>query len=157
MLSREEEVQIFKERCGEVLRIAISVESLIDYFIKTYFWFSDKDKNYLFNDLLLYKMRFWDKINAFRGICLKEGIEKDRFKKIYKEIKCIQDRRNRVAHEYIHFDEEMGTVLIGRKSPERRVESLKLSVELVNSLHDKKKFVFEEIIRIKTEIISKKH
>ena len=51
----EEENQIFYRNCGEILRMAINIESELEFFISNYFCSPQGYKTFLFKDLILVK------------------------------------------------------------------------------------------------------
>jgi hypothetical protein len=87
-----EENKIFHRNCGEILRLALDIESTLDFFIANYFCSPQNYKTFLFKDLILMEqtgLGFKRKIEIFRKICEREKIGKERVKKIIDAIQFV--------------------------------------------------------------------
>ena len=150
----EEEAQIFHMKCGEILRMALYVESTLDYFISDYFCNPQSYKTFLFRDLFLMRaIGFGPKIDIFKEICKKEDIDKKRITKTVEAVRFVNRIRNRVAHdESFISDQKEGIKLQKRKSLKYKKDELKITDDLVDKVDEKRLFSKQEIIRIYSEL-----
>lgn len=88
----------FKRYIGEILTIALDVESYLEYFISNYFTKEKNRKTFFFKDIILLNLTFENKINIFKKICEKEKFDKKEISEIIKSIRFVQHTRNKVAH-----------------------------------------------------------
>jgi hypothetical protein len=153
MVKMKKENQNFHRNCGEILRMGLSVETAIEFFISNYFCSPQSYKTFLFEDLILIKLNFERKINIFKYICKEEGIDQERLNKIIDAVRHVQKIRNRVAHDeaYVHNQEE-GIVIQKRKRVQYKKDELTITDELVNEVNVKRLFAIQEISKIHMEL-----
>ena len=146
----EEENQIFHRNCGEILRMAINIESELEFFISNYFCSPQSYKTFLFKDSILVKcVTFEHKIEIFREICKKEDIDKEQINKIVKSVRFVQKIRNRVAHdEAFVSDQKEGIKLQKRKSVTYKKDEIKITGDLVETADEKRLFSIQEIVKL---------
>ena len=150
----EEEAQIFHRNCGEILRMALDIESTIDYFISNYFCSPQSYKTFLFGDLILVEViGFGRKIEIFKEICKKEDIDEKRINKIVEAVWFVNRIRNRVAHdEAFTSDQKEGIKLQKRKSLKYKKDEIKITDDLVKKVDEKRICSNKEINRIYLEL-----
>ena len=150
----EKDNQIFHQNSGEIIRMALHIESKLDFFIANYFVSPQNHKTFLFEDLILTENSgFGRKINIFKEICQHENIEKEWMDKIIKAIKFVQTKRNRVAHgEAYILNREEGITLQKRKSVTYKKDELKLTDGLMKEIGEKRIFALQEITKIYLEL-----
>lgn len=95
-----EKINEFNRQCGEILTIALGMETRLEFFITNYFVMPQSGKTLFLNDILTetLKLSFEEKINVFREICKREEFDKKEVDEIIKSIKYVQEIRNKVAH-----------------------------------------------------------
>ncbi|MCK4928563.1 MAG: hypothetical protein KAR76_02400 [Methanosarcinales archaeon] len=154
MEKAEEQSQTFHQNSGEIIRMALHIESNLDFFIANYFCSPQNHKTFLLGDLILSQnFGFGRKINIFRGICKHEDIESERMKKITDAIEFVQKIRNRVAHnESFVSNREEGIKLQKRKSVTWKKDELKLTDELIKEIDEKRLFAIQGITKIHLEL-----
>lgn len=86
----EKRVEEFYRKCGEILRMALHVESTLDFFISNYFCYPQSYKTFLLSDSILIKMGFDRKVQIFEEICNKEEIEPDKVREIIQTINFVK-------------------------------------------------------------------
>lgn len=150
----EKEIQIFHQNSGEIIRMAVHIESNLDFFIANYFCSPQNHKTFLLGDLILTEnFGFERKINVFKGICKRENIEQKRINKIVDSIKFIKKIRNRVAHdETFILNREEGIKLQKRKRVTYKKDELKLTDELMKEIDEKRMFALQGIDKIYSEL-----
>jgi len=148
------ENQIFHRNCGEILRMALSIESELDFFISNYFCSPQSYKTFLFEDLILVQhVGFGHKIDIFKKICKKENIGKERVNKIVEAVMFVQKVRNKVAHdEAFVSDQKEGIKLQTRKSMKYKKDEIKTTVDLVKKVDEKRLFSIQEIVKLYMEL-----
>ena len=146
--------QMFHQNCGEILRMALHIESQLDFFIANYFCSPQNYKIFLLEDLILTNfLGFGRKITIFKGICEKEGIEKEHISQIVKAIEFVQQIRNKVAHyEAFVSTQEEGIKLQKRKSVTYKKDELKLTNELLKEVDENRLFALRGISKIDLEL-----
>jgi len=92
------DIELFNKYCGEILRIAIEVESSLELFIGDYFFYPVLSKEMMFMDLILYNLSMERKKAIIKEICKQENIEDKKTTELTTKIKKIQSIRNKVAH-----------------------------------------------------------
>ena len=154
MKKAEEQSQKFHQNSGEIIRMALGVESNLDFFIANYFCHPQNHKTFLLGDLILTEnFGFGRKINIFKGICKHENIESERIKKITDAIEFVQKKRNRVAHdEAFVSNRDEGIKLQKRKSVTYQKHELKLTDELVKEIDEKRLLAIQGISKIHLEL-----
>ena len=98
-------VEEFHKISGEILRIAVAVESYLEFFITNYFC-TTQNKALLFKDNILTGptgLRFGRKIDIFKAICEREGVPKENYKEVSDAVEYIANTRNKVAHWEAYF------------------------------------------------------
>ena len=135
--------QMFHQHSGEILRMALHIESQLDFFIANYFCSPQNHKIFLLEDLILTNfLGFGRKITIFKGICENEGIEKEHISQVVKAIEFVQQIRNKVAHyEAFVTTQEEGIKLQKRKSVTYKKDELKLTNELLKEVQQEKKLM----------------
>lgn len=88
----------FDLKCGEVLRLSLTIEDSLEFFISNYFIKPQIDKTFFFRDELLVNMGFDRKISLFKKICQRESFEKEEVSKALEKINYVKAFRNKVAH-----------------------------------------------------------
>ncbi len=150
----EEENQIFHRNCGEILRMAINIESELEFFISNYFCSPQSYKTFLFKDSILVKyVTFEQKIEIFREICKKEDIDKEQINKIVTSVRFVQKIRNRVAHgEAFVSDQKEGIKLQKRESVKYKKDEIKITGDLVKEVDEKRLLSIQEIVKLYMEL-----
>lgn len=153
-MEKSEIEQAFHRMSGEILRIAVDVESYLDFFISNYFCTPQSYKTFLLRDLwLVERTGFGRKIDIFKKICKKEGIDEQRVNKIVKAMDFVRDIRNIVAHgEAFVSDIKEGIKLQKRKSVQYKKDELKITDDLVKEIIEKENFSIVEIINLHKEL-----
>lgn len=153
----EKENEKFYRNCGEILRMALSVESDLDFFISNYFVFPQSRKTFFFEDTVLIgppALGFERKIEIFKNICKEENIDKKRVDKIVEAIDYIRKIRNRVAHDEAFIsDRKEGIKLQKRKSVTYKKDELKITDDLIVEVDKKRLFAVHEISRLHMELL----
>ena len=147
--------QMFHQNCGEILRMALHIESQLDSFVANYFCSPQSYKTFLFKDLLLveHHMGFGRKIEIFKEICKKENIGKERINKVVEAVRSVNNIRNRVAHgEAFVSDQKEGIKLQKRKSIQYKKDELKITGDLVKKVDEKRLFSIQEIVKLYMEL-----
>ena len=156
MENMEKQNQKFYRNCGEILRMALAVESSLDFFISNYFVSPQSRKTFFFEDVVLIgppSLGFERKIHIFKEICKEEGIDKERVDKIIEAVNFIKNIRNKVAHdEGFISDPKEGIKLQKRKSVKYKKDELKITEELVKEIDEKRLFCIQEISKIHAEL-----
>lgn len=149
-----EDNKIFHRNCGEILRLALDIESTLDFFISNYFCSPQSYKTFLFKDLiLLEQMSFGRKTKIFKRICKAENIDNERINKIIDAIKFVTEKRNMVAHSEAFISNiNEGIKLRKRKSVQYKKDELKITHELVKEADEKRLFSTQEINKIHIEL-----
>ena len=151
----EEENQIFYRNCGEILRMALNIESKLEFFISNYFCSPQSYKTFLFKDLLLveHHMGFGRKIEIFKEICKKENIGKERIDKVVDAVKFVNRIRNRVAHDEAFVSgQKEGIKLQKCKSVKHKKDEIKITCDLVKKVDEKRLFSIQEIVKLYMEL-----
>jgi len=145
----EIKTDVFHKRCGEILRMALHVETSLDFFISNYFCYPQSYKTFLLSDLILIKLGFERKVQIFREICKKEEIDKEEIKKIIKSIDFVKTIRNKVAHsEAFIGDPTDGIKLQTRESVKYKKDELKLTEELIKRVDKNRLSAIRGIVQI---------
>jgi hypothetical protein len=145
----------FNRKCGEILRMALHVETTIDFFLANYFCFPQDYRTFILEDEFV-DMNFERKIQIFDKICERENIDKKRVEMIDKAVRFVKDVRNRVAHgEAYQFSQNEEPVLQKRKSAIYKKDELKLTDELINEVDEKRLFSIQEIVKVHIELSEK--
>ncbi len=151
-----EEKKIFYRNCGEILRLALDIESTLDFFISNYFCSPQSYKTFLFKDLILMEqtgLGFKRKIEIFKKICEREKIGRERVKKIIDAIQFVREKRNMVSHgEAFVSDIKDGIKLQKGKSVKNKKDEIKITDELVKEVEEKRLFSTREIVKIHIEL-----
>jgi hypothetical protein len=152
----EKQDQKFYKNCGEILRMALTVESSLDFFISNYFVSPQSRKTFFFEDLFLIgppAVGFERKIQIFEKICKEEGIKKERIDKIIKSTNFIKNIRNAVSHDEAFMSDVMeGIKLQKRKSEKHKKDELKITDELVKEINEERLSSIQEIYKINGEL-----
>ncbi|RLG29815.1 hypothetical protein DRO03_06245 [Methanosarcinales archaeon] len=150
----EKENQIFHSNCGEILRMGLTIESKLDFFISNYFCHPQNYKTFLFMDLILVeRMGFGRKIDIFKEICKKENIDKELIDMVVDAVKFVNRIRNRVAHDEAFVSgQKEGIKLQKRKSVKYKKDEIKITVDLVKKVDEKRLFAIQEIVKICMEL-----
>jgi len=94
----EEENKEFHRIMGEILTMALAVESYLEFFIVNYFVKPQTGKTHFLNDSIILKIGFDRKIQLFKDICKREKFDKEVLEKVLEYINFVKDTRNKVAH-----------------------------------------------------------
>jgi len=94
----EEENKEFHRISGEVLTMALAVESDLEFFISNYFVKPQTGKTHFLKDSILLKMGFDKKVQLFKDICKREKFDEKTLKKVVEAVNFIKDTRNKIAH-----------------------------------------------------------
>ncbi|MBI2663422.1 hypothetical protein HYX15_02715 [Candidatus Woesearchaeota archaeon] len=148
----------FNKNCGEILRLALAVESYLDLFISNYFCSPQDYKTYLFKDIMIIdsNLGFGRKVEVFKKICKEEDISEEELNKILASINFVNDIRNKVAHweGYINNPKE-GTIRLNkRKSTLFKKDELEVNSELVKEVDKKRLFSIQGITKIHMELFN---
>lgn len=144
----------FHKNCGEVLRLALHIETSLEFFITHYFCFHQGYKELFFKDLILIPLGFQRKINIFREICKEEDINKERIKEVSDAINFVRNIRNSAAHwDCITYDSEKGPEFQKRTSKIFTKDNIKLDSQLVKEIDEKHLFAIKKIFEIYKELI----
>ena len=153
MQNTEIERHVFHRNCGEILRMGVSIESQLDFFISNYFCSPQSYKTFLLIDLILLNLNFERKKNIFKLICKEENIQQKHISNILDAIEFVQTIRNRIAHDETFLDYQSEELkLQKRKSVIKKKEELEISEELVQKVNDKTFFSIKEIRKIHMEL-----
>ena len=143
----------FHRRSGEILRIAVNVESELEYFLTTYFCGISSYKNNLFEDEILLNMGFERKIALFKKICKHEKFNQKRLKSIVNDFNFVKEIRNKIAHFGSRYEDPVDNpdkakiILWSRKSVKYRKDSLDITDELSQEINKRyfsaRKGIFE--------------
>lgn len=143
----EEKKETLNRRCGEILRMALSVETDLDFFISNYFSFPPSYKTFMLNDVLVdtLQLTFAEKTRIFERICKEEKVVicenkkingEEELKSIIEAVEFINKTRNQVSH-WMGFIEKsnQGVELQKRTSAEYKEKELDLTDDLVEKVH----------------------
>lgn len=132
-----EESREFSRIAGEVLAMALTIESYLENFIYNYF-ISDShpSKKFFFNDLMLINLGFTRKIDLFKDICKRERFNNEEISKVLSSIYFIKNVRDKVAHweREKHFDKPLR--LRKRTSSTTKDDILELNEKLLKELDE---------------------
>ena len=147
----EEHSKQFHEKCGEILRLSLGIETTLDFFIANYFSFPQSYRTFLFNDQMLVNLNFSKKVEIFEAICKEEEIDRKKTTEILKAINYVKEIRNRIAHgQGIINSQEEGIVLQKRYSVTYKKDELKVTKTLVDEVEKNRLFAVQEIMEIHT-------
>ena len=151
-MSVQKETEKFHMRCGEVLRMALHVESSLEFFISNYFCYPQSYKTFMFHDLMLVKNNFDRKIQIFREICKREHISG--YEEIIKSVDFIKNIRNKVAHyEAVVDDPKEGIVsLWSKKSIRYKKDTIELTDALLKEIDEKRLSAIQGITKIHVDL-----
>ena len=145
----------FNRKCGEILRMALHVETTLDFFLANYFCFPQNYRTFILQDEFV-DMNFERKIQIFNKICEREKIDKKRVEAMNKTVRFVKDIRNRVAHgEAFQFSQKEEPVIQKRKSLIFKKDELKLTDELIKEVDEKRLFSIQEIVKLHIELSEK--
>lgn len=140
----------FLKNCGEIIRIGLDLENDLEFFISNYFIYPQNEKTFFLEDLIIQKLNFDKKINLFKKICKKEGVNIDN---LIKDVREIQNIRNKVAHREASIDSSENCIKLNRReSIKYKKDELKITSELVEKLRKKKNKCRKEIFSILDKI-----
>jgi len=88
----------FSKVSGEILSMALGVESHLEFFISNYFIKPQTDKTFFFNDTFMIKSTFERKVQTFKEICKREKFDENKVNETLKSINFVKEARNKVAH-----------------------------------------------------------
>jgi len=152
----QQEVDSFHKNSGEILRLALGIESCLDFFISNYFCRPQTYKTFLFSDLILVGcLSFERKTQIFKEICEQEGIDKSTMKDISSAVNFVKNIRNMVAHGEAFMNGPEGLILQKRKSKTYKKDELKITDDLVSKVDEKRLFSIREINKILVNILGK--
>jgi len=134
--------------------MGLTIESKLDFFISNYFCHPQNYKTFLFMDLILVeRMGFGRKIDIFKEICKKENIDKELIDMVVDAVKFVNRIRNRVAHDEAFVSgQKEGIKLQKRKSVKYKKDEIKITVDLVKKVDEKRLFAIQEIVKICMEL-----
>ncbi len=143
----------FYRDCGEIIRLALVVESDLEHFISNYFCHPQNQKTFRLNDLITLRLSFARKTDIFKEICIEEGMDEKEVKDIVKSIDFVRINRNKVAHfdGYIG-DPKDGIKLRKRTSTTYKKDELKITDEFVKEVDEKRLFAIQGIHRLLGQI-----
>lgn len=148
----DKKTEEFHRRCGEILRMALGVESNLDLLISNYFCYPQHDKGFLFRDSILNRTNFERKIEILKQICEKEkvGLKKN----LINAINFVRKIRNQVAHyEAWAVDRGKGTVLRRLKAKKGgQMEQLELTDDLMKQIKEKKLYAIKGLAEVNSEL-----
>jgi hypothetical protein len=155
--SAQEISEEFLKNCGELIRIELSLEDDIEFFISNYFIYPQKEGTFLLEDWILTKLNFERKKQILEKICKKENIDMKILNELMGDITCIQNLRNKVAHwEATVDDYKEGIKLNRRRHITYKKDELKITPELVKSIDNKKIECSKKIFRILDDVRKRK-
>lgn len=135
-MSIKEEDENFRKLMGDVLAKALHVESTLEFFISNYFIKPQNDKTFFFNDVILLKSNFENKIRLFKEICKREKFDENNVSKIVNSIKYVKDIRNKVAHWQLESTINEQIRLRKRTSFTTKKDILKLDKDDIKKLEE---------------------
>jgi hypothetical protein len=130
----------FHLRCGQILRMFLRIEELMNFYIMQYFVRPQNQKSFFFRDVVLAEMSFRSKLILYNKICKEIGADEDTVKKVNEDVKFVQEKRNTVAHgEALFHDTEEGFKLYTKKQTREmhKENELLLTDELVKEVDEK--------------------
>lgn len=136
----------FNRKVGEILRIALNIESFLDYAITNYFMGHSKGKipfenqsgkRAFFQESVAYKMKFEKKRQLFKEICDKKKCDPIKFKETIDNLNFISSIRNKVAHDDMRRNDKEGHYLVRRDSLAPYDYKTPLSNELMAEVQNK--------------------
>jgi len=152
----EKRVEEFHRKSGEILRMALHVETTLDFFISNYFCYPQTYRTFLLNDSILIKMGFERKIKIFEEICKKEEIGPEEYRETIRAMNYVKDKRNKVAHyEAFVSNPEEGIKLQPRKSEIFGREVLKLTDELIKKIDEERLSAIQGVTKIHLKLNEK--
>lgn len=128
----------FSKKSGEVLNMALGVETNLEFFISNYFIRPQSGKIFFFNDVFMIKYNFERKVQVFKEICKREKFDEKRVLEIIQSINFIKETRNKVAHWQGEkmFDKPLR--LRNRISETTEKDILELNDELIKKLDEER-------------------
>lgn len=147
----------FHRNSGQILGMALHIESYLDYFIANYFANPQNYRTFVLKDLIITDMAFGRKIKIFVDICKREEIDENWLKEIREAIEFVQRIRNRVAHDQATFyQQEEKIVLQKKKSVTYKKDELEITDALVDEVDKQRLFCLQEIGKVAIEIFEPK-
>jgi hypothetical protein len=127
------------KKSGEVLRMALHIESTLDFFIANYFSLAINYRTNLLRDVLS-DINFGRKIGMFEQICRDEQLDETKLQEILTAIRFVTDIRNKVAHwEAFLEDPGLGNIkLWTRKSTKYKEDQVDLTEELLKKIDEQR-------------------
>jgi hypothetical protein len=153
----QQEIDTFHRNSGEILRLALGIESCLDFFISNYFCHPQNYKTFLFSDVILVEspaLSFERKIQIFKEICKEESVNQSIIRNICNAISFVKNIRNRIAHGEAYISGLEGVKLQKRRSKLYKKDELKITDELVHKVDEKRLFCIQEINKIYMELSS---
>lgn len=96
---------------------------------------------------------FGRKIDIFKEICKKENIDKELVTMIVDTVKFVNRIRNRVAHDEAFVSgQKEGIKLQTRESVKYEKDEIKITVDLVKKVDEKRLFSIQEIVKLYMEL-----
>jgi hypothetical protein len=130
-----EDTENFHMNCGEILRLALNVESNLEFFISNYFIFPHTQKTFFLKDSIITKLSFERKIQLFEEISKKLDIKKEKSKEIINALRYVQNIRNKVAHnDALIMSNKIS--LIPKKLSFKKEEQVEITDELVEKVNE---------------------
>ncbi|RXG35016.1 hypothetical protein [Methanohalophilus sp. WG1-DM] len=143
----------FHRNSGQILGMALHIETQLDYFIANYFANPQSYRTFVLKDLIIFDMAFGRKTKIFVDICKTEKIDENWLKEIREAIGFVQRIRNRVAHDQATFyQQEEKIVLQKKKSVTYKKDELEITDALVDKVDKNRLFCLQEISKIAIKI-----
>jgi len=141
------DIEKFERNIGAILRMALNIETQLEFFISNYFVKPQSAKTFFFNDKIVLKSTFERKKNIFREICKREKFDEKEICKIIKSIEFVQHARNSVAHWDSERLSENTIQLRKRKSYTTVKDILKIDEDLVKKVDEERLKAMEGITK----------
>ena len=144
--------EALSKHIGDILRYALNVELFLEDFLINYYFACPSDKIELFNDSILFEMKFDWKIKCFENICKHEKINA---KQLIKDIRDIQKTRNKVAHYLSEYNEEKNNVILKKKTTSKEKDSLFLDDKINAEIGERMMSIRKRIYDIQNDLLRK--
>ena len=143
----KEKIKEFHEKIGEILSTILHIESYLETFISDYYISPRTSKTSFFQETILLKFNFENKVIIFQKICKIENFDKVEIKKIVKSIEKIQKIRNKVAHYKSEITFEKNIQFKKRKVLTSEHETFVLDEKLMKIISKERTEIIKGIIK----------
>jgi hypothetical protein len=151
----KQRVEKFHLKCGEILRLGLSIEGSLEFVIAKYLT-SNINKECIIRDEILINVGFERKISLFKKICEAEDIDGRKLKEAVKVITFVKDLRNKVAHDGAHMNASSSHIQLQTRRSILTKEALTdLNDSTVEEVREKEQLAIRGIFEIYAILMDK--